>query len=242
MSDVERPMAPSRMAWSTMRSISRISSAVGGRLTSPMTISRGFDAPTKKAKLIALPFFSRVAKYWPSVVHGARSFGGASESLTAGLTGPGECPSPVTSVVTPWRTLASTCGSRSTEYCDWPRRSMKPGATTLSCASSVAVAAVEERSPMATSVSPRTPPSARDHLAVGVARKDVARLAEVAGHHELLLRGVALQRVDDVVVRAVLRRPHEVIEPRVAADPERARAEPLRRDAREQRPPLGHDV
>ena len=48
--------------YATGVSIWRISSGVGGRLTSPMIISRGLEAPTKSAKLIADPFFSRARK------------------------------------------------------------------------------------------------------------------------------------------------------------------------------------
>jgi hypothetical protein len=101
----------------------------------------------------------------PSVCHVTRGQPfGFVRSISASIAsscGPGECPSPVTSVVTPWRILPSSFGSISTAACELPRRSMKPGAMTWLVASSVVVAVACERSPMAAMVSPRMPRSAR---------------------------------------------------------------------------------
>src|SRR5438132_251646 len=58
-----------------------------------------------------------------------------------GFIGAMETPSPVTSVVIPCVIFEAARRSTSAKYSDWPRRSMKPGVTTRSFASTRAAAA-----------------------------------------------------------------------------------------------------
>ena len=58
----ETPIAPSFIAWSTRSHIRFNSSGVARRSAFPMTKSRRVPAPTKVARLIALPRRSKVRK------------------------------------------------------------------------------------------------------------------------------------------------------------------------------------
>ncbi len=53
MRDVERPNAPSSMAWATAFSMASSSAAVAGLLSFPTTISRTPPAPTNVPRLMA---------------------------------------------------------------------------------------------------------------------------------------------------------------------------------------------
>jgi hypothetical protein len=65
------------------------------------------------------------------------------------LTGAIDVPSPVTSVVTPWRILLAARPSTRWLNSDWPRRSMNPGATTRLVASIVVAAVAPPSAPRA---------------------------------------------------------------------------------------------
>jgi hypothetical protein len=71
-------------------------------------------------------------------------------------------PSPLISVVIPWRIFDSTRLSISRFVSDWPSRSKNPGATISLAASIRRAAPASERSPMAAIRSPRTPTAARN--------------------------------------------------------------------------------
>ena len=66
----------------------------------------------------------------PPVELGERNAAHSRSSPPPGGAGAGENPHmPVTSVVTPWRTLASADGQASSAKSEWACMSMKPGAT-----------------------------------------------------------------------------------------------------------------
>ncbi len=67
-SEVERPKAPSFIAWATAFSIAASSAAVAGRSLSPITRFRTPPAPTKVPRLIAGRARSNACQYWRSVV------------------------------------------------------------------------------------------------------------------------------------------------------------------------------
>lgn len=67
-------------------------------------------------------------------------------SRSSGAT---DSPSPVISVVIPWKIFEGTRGSTSIVSSDWPSMSMNPGATIIPCASIVFRAGARPRSPMA---------------------------------------------------------------------------------------------
>jgi hypothetical protein len=86
----------------------------------------------------------------------------AASRTSRSFTGAIEEPSPVTSVVTPWRTLLAARLSTSTLNSDWPRRSMNPGATTRLVASIVLAALTEPSEPTAAMRSATIPTSPRN--------------------------------------------------------------------------------
>src|SRR5436853_6327376 len=80
---------------------------------------------------MAVPFFSRNAKYSPSDRHGYRGFG----CLPSAMLGHADDTSPVISLVIPWVIFEIACGPRRTVNSEWPSMSMNPGATTCPPAS-----------------------------------------------------------------------------------------------------------
>src|SRR4029078_2390770 len=86
-----------------------------------------------------------------------------ASAIHTGLIGAAELPSPVISVVMPWRIFDSTRLSTRRLSSDWPSMSMKPGATYFPPASTRRFAEAFSRLPTATILSPRTPTSARNH-------------------------------------------------------------------------------
>ena len=89
-----------------------------------------------------MPCFSSRAKYCRKVrqsgvmLYWRKSV--LSALMMASFSGATEPPSPVTSVVMPWKILDGRCGLTRMVNSDWPSMSMKPGATTMPCASMVA--------------------------------------------------------------------------------------------------------
>ena len=75
------------------------------------------------------------------------------------LSGPAELPSPLISVVMPWKILDGTLGATSSVSSDWPSMSMKPGATTWPAASMDCRAATLSSRPIAAIRPPRMPMS-----------------------------------------------------------------------------------
>ena len=69
--------------------------------------------------------------------------------MIASFSGATEPPSPVISVVMPWKIFDGTCGSTSRVSSDWPSMSMKPGATTCPRASMTCRAGAFVSRPMA---------------------------------------------------------------------------------------------
>ena len=65
------------------------------------------------------------------------------------LSGPAEPPSPLISVVMPWKILDGRLGATSSVSSDWPSMSMKPGATTWPSASMLCRAAALSNRPIA---------------------------------------------------------------------------------------------
>src|SRR5579862_589753 len=76
------------------------------------------------------------------------------------LSGATDPPSPVTSVVMPWKIFEGRCGFTRIVSSDWPSMSMNPGATTIPCASTRRVAAEPASRPIAAIRPPRIPTSA----------------------------------------------------------------------------------
>ena len=124
-SPVERPNAPSSMAWATISCIRDSSPSVGARSAACITSRRMVLCPTSIPMFIPTPSACCLSRYSP--------------------TGHGEDPSgPPRAVVTPCRTWLSTPGSRG-RGSRWACRSMNPGATTSPVASMTRAAAVASR-------------------------------------------------------------------------------------------------
>ena len=83
--------------------------------------------------------------------------------MIASLSGAIEPPSPVISVVIPWKILDGRCGFTRMVSSDWPSISMKPGATTSPRASTRFVASLPASLPMAAIRPERIPRSAEYH-------------------------------------------------------------------------------
>jgi hypothetical protein len=79
------------------------------------------------------------------------------------FNGAAELPSPVTSVVIPWKIFDGTRGFTSIVISDCPSMSMNPGATTLPCASIVSLRGASCRLPMAAMRPARIPTSPEYH-------------------------------------------------------------------------------
>jgi hypothetical protein len=84
-------------------------------------------------------------------------------AIIALSSGAMDSPSPVISVVIPWKILEGTRGSTSIVSSDCPSMSMNPGATTSPPASITVPAVAFARSPMAAMCPSRTPTSPRYH-------------------------------------------------------------------------------
>ena len=83
--------------------------------------------------------------------------------MMASLMGAIELPSPVISVVMPWKIFEGRRGSTRMVSSDWPSMSMKPGATTFPAASMVRLRGAAERLPMAAIFPSRIPMSPEYH-------------------------------------------------------------------------------
>jgi len=155
MSDVERPIAPARIASSTCARMRSSSAGVACRAESPMTISRIVVCPTFCATLSGIPAFSSRPKNSRIVLQPTVR----ARSPAAGAEEP---PSPVLIVVIPCvsRLSAASPDMRVNISAVCPIMSMKPGETTLPEASMTVRARAESSRPMAAMRPPRTARSA----------------------------------------------------------------------------------
>jgi len=100
-----------------------------------------------------MPCFSTRAKYSRQVRQSGVIFRWSYSTLSAltmaSLSGAADPPSPVISVVMPWKIFDGSVGSTSTVSSDCPSMSMKPGATIFPCASIVCFAGAPARRPIA---------------------------------------------------------------------------------------------
>ena len=83
--------------------------------------------------------------------------------MIASLSGAGDPPSPVISVVIPWKTFEGSLGFARMVRSDWPSMSMNPGATTAPAASTVRAALAPASRPIAAMRPPRIPMSPAYH-------------------------------------------------------------------------------
>ena len=151
MSPVESPKAPWSIAFATSFFI--FSSCFGSGCTSskPSTAPRTWAAPTSTARLIEGRALRRRRKYPERSVQSTFNLNLRRKSSFSrthpAVMGAGETPSPVSSVVMPWRIFDSARGSTRTSSSLWPRRSMKPGQRTSPRRSMRRRARAFERSP-----------------------------------------------------------------------------------------------
>ncbi len=118
MRPVDMPKTPSSMAWARMFFISSSSYWVGERFSKPNGKTRMLEFPTRGATFSATPFPCRRFTYSLMVDHVSSSSASSSmgivfrmSSLRRSLSGAAEPPQfPMTSVVTPCRTLLSARG------------------------------------------------------------------------------------------------------------------------------------
>src|SRR5439155_670186 len=167
MRPVETPNAPCRIAVCTSLCILPSCFSSGCTSLNPRTIPRTCPAPTSTASLMLGRALRSRRKYPERSVQSIFSLylrsQGSCSWIQAAFIGAGEMPSPVSSVVIPWRTFDSSRGSISTLSSLCPRRSMNPGAIARSRSSTRRFVFSRERSPTAAMLSPRIPTSARNH-------------------------------------------------------------------------------